>query len=234
MKTETIATRNLKEYMERNNAMPTREDVVNILSMLPLFIDTTLEIPNHIELTTSNNEKKTSSEKNTRKKKNNNNDIIKDANKSSMEILNDVRTLQSKLGKMPTMEDLKNANIDIAPLLKTCGGWRNLKKSLNDNTKNDEIVKLMYSLNKIPTREDLKENNIDISNLLIEYGSWRNIKKELHLEDAYEELLKNKLMELKKTDKLSMENCKENNIDIAFLVRKYGGWKEACKQLGLK
>lgn len=230
MKTETIATRNLREYMERNNTMPTREDVVNILSMLPLFIDTTFELPSHLELTTYNNEKTTTKKKNKKTNKTTSNE----ANKSSMEILNDVRTLQNKLGKMPTMEDLKNANIDIAPLLKTCGGWRNLKKSLNDNTKNDEIVKLMYSLNKIPTREDLKENNIDISNLLIEYGSWRNIKKELHLEDAYEELLKNKLMELKKTNKLSMENCKENNIDIAFLVRKYGGWKEACKQLGLK
>lgn len=228
MKTETIATRNLKEYMERNNTMPTREDVVNILSMLPLFIDNTLEIPSHLDLSSSNN-----NENNNVNKKKTNKDK-KETNKSSIEILNEVRKLQDKLGKMPTMEDLKNANIDITPLLKTCGGWRSLKKSLNDNTKNDEIIKLMYSLNKIPTREDLKENNIDISNLLIEYGSWRNIKKELHIEEEYEELLKNKLMELKKTNKLSMENCKENNIDIAFLVRKYGGWKEACKQLGLK
>ena len=82
MKTETIATRNLKEYMERNNTMPTREDVVNILSMLPLFIDNTLEIPSHLDLSSSNNNENN----NVNKKKTNK--YKKETNKSSVEILN--------------------------------------------------------------------------------------------------------------------------------------------------
>lgn len=239
MRTETIANRNLREYIERNNNMPTREDVINILSMLPLFISNSFEMPRNIEV--SNNTENTKLTKTSNKKSNNiektstrRNKTNKINTKSSAELLEDVRNLQSKLGKAPTMEDLREANIDVTPLLKTCGGWRNLKKSLNDTSEVDSIIDLMNKLNKIPTREDLKTNNVNIDNLMLHYGSWRNIKKELKLEDKYEEIVKNQLIELKKTEKLSMENCKSNNIDIAFLIRKYGGWKEVLKNFGLK
>lgn len=227
MKTETIANRNLKEYIERNNNIPTREDVINILSMLPLFISNELEIPNNIEIVKENN--------NIQKNKNSSKVKEKKVNtKSTTEILENVRSLQSKLGKTPTMEDLKNENIDITPLLKDFGGWRNLKKSLNDTSELDNIINLMNNLNKIPTREDLKLNNVSIDNLMLNYGSWRNIKKGIKLEEKYEEIVKKQLIELKKNEKLSIENCKKNNIDIAFLIRKYGGWKQVLKNFGLK
>lgn len=225
MKTETIANRNLKEYIERNNSVPTREDVINILSMLPLFISNSFEIPMMEEKNNTSNMEET---KNVKKR------TKRESTKSSNEILEDVKNLQKKLNKMPTMNDIKENNIDITPLLRTCGGWRNLKKSLTDRSEEDAILTLMDSIERIPTREDLNENNVDISNLLLQHGSWRNIKRELNLDAKYEEIIKNKLEQLKQTEKLSIENCKKNNIDIAFLIRKYGGWKEVVKNLNLK
>ena len=53
----------------------------------------------------------------------------------------------------------------------------------------------------------------------------------MKLAEKYEEMINKDLMELKKTEKLTMGNCKAKNIDISFLIRKYGGWKQVLKQL---
>lgn len=250
MRTETIATRNLKEFMERNNTVPSREDIINILAMLPLFIKPSFDeielVSEELETTNKNIKKnikknnktnniKTNNIKNNNSKNNNskNNNDTNSTSSTPKDILNEVRNLQEKLGKTPTMQQLKENNIDVKTLISTYGNWRAIKNSLNNMDSTNELIELTKKLNRIPTMKDVKDNSINIDDLLLKYGSWKNIKKELKLAEVYENILKEELLNLKTTSKLTFNNCKNNNIDVNYLMRKFGGWKEALKALGV-
>ena len=243
MRTETIATRNLMEYVERNNGMPTREDIVNVLAMLPLFIgDVNIEIK-YPKNNTSNKTKKNISKK-------------------SNDTINQLRELQSKSNKKLTIKDVKENNIDLDNLMKKYGSWRNIKKELLEspkktyskennktkrvskkisnkkktNTENNisveqKLINLTNSLKRVPTREDIK--GINISELVNKYGTWKNVKKELGLYDIYEKNMINEILNLRSENgKLpTIQKCRENKIDVVYFIKKYGTWKKAMEQI---
>lgn len=256
--TKTTSIRHLQSFEERHNCKISKEDLIDILNVMQLYLkfeelgemeetedsETSTTKKNQITDTenntdTSNNatseDKKTTKTRRGRKKS-----ITATINTSSKqntklndEIIQTIRKMQFELGRIPSIEELKNANIDVNQISKAYGGWRNLKKKLKDTSEEDSIYDLMQKLNKIPTREDIKENNISIDNLLLQYGSWREIKKNLNLDEKYEDIVKKQLQELKNTENLTMDNCKSHNIDISFLIRKYGGWKNVLHELKL-
>lgn len=233
---KSTSYRHLNAFEERHNCKITEEDLIDIINVLQLYLK--FEEKGEMEETTDKlktktrkanlSEKKVKANISTKKKEKE----TKTQNTDSKEdVIEKIRNMKYELGHIPSAEELKAANINADKEIKKHGGWRNLKNKLKDSSEEDKIVTLMYNLKKMPTREDLKENNISIENLMLQYGSWRAIKENLKLADKYEEMLQKDLTELKKTEKLTMENCKAKNIDISFLIRKYGGWKQVLKQL---
>lgn len=242
MRTETIATRNLREYMERNKTYPTREDIMNIVGMLPLYLkDTTEQFELVYEDTTTKKTKRPYKKRNTRKNtKRVLNKTVKatekktetkknvNSNVTPKMVLDEVIKLQKKLNKSNiTMNDIKAANIPIDIAIEKYGSWKEIKNLLNSNNNGEELINLTKKLGSIPTMEDVKKNNIDISELLTKYGSWKEIKKQLNLEKYYEEKVKTDILALK--DKLgkmpSVRECTDAKIDVGYLIRKYNGWK---------
>lgn len=239
---KSTSYRHLTAFEERHNCKITEEDLIDLINVLQLYLkfEEKAEIEETKETKTEDiksiKEKKARTRKQsienqkakrttriTKKKENNaeeNDDVIEK-----------IRNMKYETGHIPSAAELKAANINADKIIKKHGGWRNLKKKLKDSSEEENILNLMQKLNKIPTREDLKENNIAIENLMIQYGSWRAIKEKLNLAEKYEEMLRKDLEELKKSEKLTMENCKAKNIDVSFLIRKYGGWKQVLKQL---
>lgn len=240
---KSTSYRHLTAFEERHNCKITEEDLIDIINVLQLYLK--FEEKGEMENTTENpktktrkksisekkvkatvSESKNKEEKETKKvKKATENAPIKD------DVLEKIRNMKYEIGHIPSAEELKAANINADKVIKKHGGWKNLKKKLKDSSEEEGIINLMQTLKKMPTREDLKENNVSIENLMLQYGSWRAIKENLKLADKYEEILQKDLAELKKTEKLTMENCKAKNIDISFLIRKYGGWKQVLKQM---
>ena len=224
-----VVERNLQEFTERRGYQPTKEDIINILNIIPIYLES-------VEDKTENEDNKEKTKKETKAKK-----TVKAKKETKrkkdikpQDALSSIKKLMEKTGKVPSMNQIKEAGINVSSLVSEYGGWKNVKKSLSNGSEEDQIFSLMEKLNKIPTREDLKQNNISIEQLMNQYGSWREIKNQLHISEKYETMLVNKLTELKNTENLTMENCKAHNIDIAFLIRKYGGWKEVLKNFNLK
>lgn len=223
---KSTSYRHLNAFEERHNCKITEEDLIDVINVLQLYLK--FEEKGEMENTTENKTEKPKTK--TRKqsiseKKAKENTPVKD------DVLEKIRNMKYEIGHIPSVEELKAANINADKVIKKHGGWSNLKKKLKDSSEKDGVINLMYTLKKIPTREDLKENNVSIENLMLQYGSWRAIKENMKLAEKYEEMINKDLMELKKTEKLTMENCKAKNIDISFLIRKYGGWKQVLKQL---
>lgn len=234
---KSTSYRHLTAFEERHNCKITEEDLIDLINVLQLYLK--FEEKGEIENTDDTKqvkEKKTRTRKQSIESKKTKK-VAKVTNKQDTnnevneDVIEKIRNMKYEIGHIPSAEELKAANINADKVIKKHGGWRNLKKKLKDSSEEENILNLMQTLNKIPTREDLKENNISIENLMLQYGSWRVIKEKLNLAEKYEEMLRKDLEELKKTEKLTMENCRAKNIDISFLIRKYGGWKQVLKQL---
>lgn len=236
--TKTTSIRHLQAFEERHNCKISKEDLIDIINVMQLYLKFEEQgemAEENSKNTTKKTETSTSTTKASNRGRKKNVTIkteIQDSNIND-DAIQRIRKMQFELGKIPSAEELKNANIDVDQISKAHGGWRKLKKKLQDSSEEDSIYALMEKLNKIPTREDLKENNINIENLLLKYGSWRETKKHLKLEERYEKMLKTQLQDLKNTENLTMDNCKSHNIDISFLIRKYGGWKATLRELKL-
>jgi hypothetical protein len=227
MDLKEIAASNLKEYTMRNNSIPTKEDIINILGMAALFVRDAFD----------DNEKS----KQEIKKESTSKDLKavkreakpKKESKPPMEIMEEIKKFQMELGKVPTMKDITDHKIDIAPLLKTCGGWKTFKQSLTSKDEAIQVVELMHKLNKIPTKDDLEKNNISLDNILVKFGSWSNAKKSMDLEKEYIEMIKGQILKLKETTKITIRACDEADIDTSYLMRKYGSWSESLRKLGI-
>lgn len=226
MRTNKKAISNLREFNERNNMILTNDDVVNILNALPLFLKDNIE--------DIFNESLNLSKENTLQ-----------TNEINEELITSIKKLQNKLGRMPKMEDIKKAkNINLEEISRI--GWRNIKNYIKEEEiKNkrpkkrgrkphseNEIIMLEKKLKRIPTMNDIKEHNIDITPYIKKYGNWKQVKNALHLNNIYEKILREQLLELKKTKKLTKANCDASNIDTLYLIKAYdGSWKKALKEL---
>lgn len=235
---KSTSYRHLNAFEERHNCKITEEDLIDVINVLQLYLkfEEKGEMENTTENKTEKPKTKTRKQSISEKKakvtiKTNDEKKAKENTPVKDDVLEKIRNMKYEIGHIPSVEELKAANINADKVIKKHGGWSNLKKKLKDSSEKDGVINLMYTLKKIPTREDLKENNVSIENLMLQYGSWRAIKENMKLAEKYEEMINKDLMELKKTEKLTMENCKAKNIDISFLIRKYGGWKQVLKQL---
>lgn len=241
MRTTKNATNNLKEFNQRTNLVLTNEDLINIFNMLPLFLKDNIDnITNEIlDNSMDNKPKDKTNLDNENIDEENNVKEIDDA------LIVSIKDLRDKLGRMPKMEDIKNAkNIDLEEISNI--GWRNIKNHIKEEDlsnkepkkrgrkpySENEIIMLEKELKRIPTMNDIKEHNIDITPYVEKYGNWKQVKAALHLNNIYEKILREQLLELKKTKKLTKANCDASNIDTLYLIKAYGGsWKRALKEL---
>ncbi len=208
---KSTSYRHLTAFEERHNCKMTEEDVIDVINALQLYLkfEEKGEMNNTDKKSTA--KRGTTSDKKVRTKMSENK--VKETNKK-----NTKKNTQTKKNET-SQTSIKESNTET-----------NAKKKTNESSEKEKVMALMTELKKMPTREDLKTNNVNIDNLMVKYGSWRKIKDSLKLADKYEEILCKQLSELKKTDKLTMENCRAKDIDISFLIRKYGGWKQVLKQ----
>lgn len=163
--------------------------------------------------------------------------------------------LKDKLERIPTLLDLKNADISINSVIKEYGSWSNAKKVLNGKENiptaskiENDIIELVKDINKVPTVKDIKEAKINIKPILNKYSSWSNAKKILNIENYIKEekkiLISNEEIQEIKNEILSIQNklkrkpnldeLKNENIDIKKLLKSFGSWNKAYESLNLQ
>lgn len=177
-----------------------------------------------------------------------------DSTINNEEALNKLRELQEKLGSTPTLVNVKKENIYIKNLISKFGSWNNIKRILKgeiseDEAQKDEYKNNEFNLNKeIETLKDLtrelhktpniveaKTKGLNVYKLVKIYGSWSKVKEELGLKNIEQDFIVSSIKEMqKKTVKRpTLQKLKENNINTATLIKKYGTWKNACSVLNL-
>jgi len=177
-----------------------------------------------------------------------------DSTINNEEALNKLRELQEKLGSTPTLVKVKEENIYIKNLIAKFGSWNNVKRVLRgemteDEAQKDECKNNEFNLNKeIETLKDLtrelhktpniveaKTKGLNVYKLVKIYGSWSKVKEELGLKNIEQEFIVSRIKELQKqtVKRPTLQKLKENHINIATLIKKYGTWKNACGVLNL-
>ena len=117
-------------------------------------------------------------------------------------LVEDIISLMKKLGHVPTVKEIKEANLNINKIFKKYNGWKNFREKykieelfsethfesiIDDiNIKKEilQISRLIKIIGHEPTIEEAKEYDIDTNILLQSYPSWNFVlsvvKKECH------------------------------------------------------
>lgn len=171
-------------------------------------------------------------------------------NKSISEELLD---LKERLNRIPTLLDLKKANISINLVVKEYGSWNNAKKVLNGEEDmltatevENHIIEIVKDTNKVPTVKEIKEADINIKPLLNKYDSWTNAKKVLNINSYVNKkhtLSKEEINEIRDNiipiqnqlkKKPLISDLKNNNIPLRKLMKHFGNWNKAYESLNLQ
>lgn len=165
------------------------------------------------------------------------------------EVMAKLKDLKESLGTIPTLNDVKQENIQIKVLIEKFGSWTNVKRVLSGDLSEDEaqdedlrnkgytleevtesLINLTKELKSIPTLKQVKDNGIKVNILLKEYKSWTNVKNELGLYNIEESTIVEKVKDLQKETikRPTMKAAKEKQINIRPLLKKYKNWKNVC------
>lgn len=169
------------------------------------------------------------------------------------ELMNKILEIQSTLNATPNLAILKEKGINVKPLVKKYGSWsavKNiLKAELSDNCKvinkekleetQNQVIELTKELGCVPKIEDLKEKKIKVNRLISAYGTWKEAKNAIGLNEIQENMLLKEIVNLQNSEgrvgkRPSLQELKENEINVKFLINKYGSWKNACNKLHLE
>ena len=156
--------------------------------------------------------------------------------------------------RLPTKQDLKDYSVE--PLIFEYGNWKQVlielgfKNTENVETEFQDLLQLQDNLEGLPSLEEAKEVGINTKLLIQKYDGWRNVKKELkkNMKNTYkikktklnqfnekiekdEEILKNITIKYAKLPTVQM--AINNGVEINRVLKKYGTWMNAKKELDL-
>lgn len=172
---------------------------------------------------------------------------------TATEVENNIIELVKDTNKVPTVKEIKEADINIKPLLNKYDSWTNAKKVLNINSyvnKNksekyilskeeikeirNKIIPIQNELKKKPLISDLKNNNIPLRKLIKHFGSWNKAYEELNLQEELIKMYKEMIVkESKKLGKvITIKELKNLNIPITILTANQK-WSEIVEELKL-
>lgn len=155
-------------------------------------------------------------------------------------VITEIQSLQEETIKRPTLEKIKENNINIKPLIKKYGSWKKACNYLNislfdlDVLKN-KVLEMAKDLNKKPTVYELKANGINVTPLAKEYGGWYNLSKEMELHKFDEYRIMEQIQEVaEKLDKTpTINDLKAEHIKTTKIFKTYGGWNKLRETIGL-
>lgn len=171
---------------------------------------------------------------------------------TATEIENHIIDLTKNLNRVPTVQDIKDANIDIKPLINKYDSWTNAKKSLNivnyinkesvvnllskEEIKNikTKIIEIQDKLGKKPSISDLKNTEIPLRKLIKHFGNWNKAYDLLNLNDNLIALYKRNIVSISKElgRAITIRELKDYNIPISVLTSNQK-WSEIVDELNL-
>lgn len=155
-------------------------------------------------------------------------------------VITEIQSLQQQTIKRPTIEKIKENNINIKPLIKKYGSWKKACSSLNINlfdleSIKREVLKVAKDFNKKPTVYELKTCGVNVKPLAKEYGGWYNLSREMELDKFDEYRIMEQIQEVSNSlDKTpTIKELKQNHIKTTKIFKTYGGWHNLRKAIGL-
>lgn len=172
---------------------------------------------------------------------------------TATEVEKHIIELVKDINKIPTVKDIKNADINLKPLLNKYDSWTNAKKLLNitsylnatnkcGNVLSDEeiediknkIITIQNELKKKPLISDLKNHNIPIRKLIKHFGNWNKAYEGLNLQaeliKMYKEMIIDKSKELGRI--ITIKELKDFNIPFSIITTNQK-WSEIIEELKL-
>lgn len=185
---------------------------------------------------------------------------IKDKAIKVEETLELLKELRDSLGVIPSIKNVKDANIDVKNIIAEYGSWnivktllkedfvtakpkRTLKRNITAEEKENlkielgnSIIELTKTLMKVPTIVQLKEEKISISKVMRYFGSWNKAKEELKLNEIEKDVIINELTETQKmtTERISVKDLNDADINVGRVKKLFGSWKKAYNEIGLE
>ena len=235
-----IANAKIMEYAKRNGRFPKKEDVLDLVtiyqniseSQLEEFLST-FDTP---EMKVQLRREMSATHRRGRRKKGEAAPEPKET-LSQEKVLEKIKYLQSELKAIPTIQDLADHEIPVDSLINHYGSWKNVKEVLKNTTNYENaLIELTTELGKIPTLAEVREHNIDVNFLLNKYKSWNNVKETLNLYSIYDNKIKEEIVSIQKKTirRPSMKECRKAGIDVNYLLRRYGGWKQVMHELHIE
>ena len=225
----------IKDFLDKNGELPSKKDVLESgISVEPLItaFGSWKNVLISLEFGTNQIEK----------------------NINDDEAMQKLKELQEKLGSTPTLSKVKEEKIYIKNLLTKFGNWNNIKRVLKgelseetaqkheyrNNTFDlekevEELKDLTRELQKTPNIVEAKTKGLNVYKLVKLYGSWTNVKEELGLKNIEQEFIVSQIKEIQKetVKRPTLKSLKDNHVNIATLIKRYGTWKNACSVLNL-
>ena len=155
-------------------------------------------------------------------------------------VVAEITDLQRQTIKRPTIQKIKENNINIKPLIKKYGSWKQACNVLNIDLYDlecikDEILQVAKDINKKPTVYELKKYGVNIKPLSQEYGGWYNIVREMELEKFDENRTMEQIQEVANIiDKTpTIKDLREHHVKTTKIFKTYGGWNKLREAMGL-
>ena len=196
-------------------------------------------------------------------KKSINESIRLDRNPSKEDLIDSLIELKNKIGKTPTLEEMKNNGISPAPYIKHFGSgssWNDALENIglsptkpHSVTKkqcDDEYYRIKKALKKKPTSEDFRDHSIISSLGTIKklYGSWilftkhlgeyeRRPGEKIPNEDLVKEYWKLKIYLREENDNNALTQKEMDDrgaYSSSVYIRRFGNWNQFLNLIGEK
>lgn len=232
----------IQKYIDSNGKLPQKKDIENEVSVD--YLINSFGSWNNALVQLGFKEQKAKTER--------------DKEEMATNSLNMLISLRDELKVVPSIAQVKEANIEIKSLIEKYGGWNEVKKLLKEgfttikpkvsksikseeqlqeikNILGDSIIELTNNLKRIPTVLDLKEAKITMSKIMKHFKTWNNAKEELKLEDIEKNIIAMEIIETQKStvSKVSAKDLEDCDISYRKVKKYFGSWKNAVDEIGL-